>query len=137
MLYSEKELEKIDSILEKDEVCTLLGKLDNLIGDTDLPSVSEMVNDALDSYKVKSMRVSRVDFIEKGKQVGKGYAIEIESDEGYVVQSYYKEENSSVPVSLLRNLLDLACLGYRLKVYRGMRTLKFNLIGGEWNGSIS
>ncbi|MGV3076347.1 hypothetical protein ACEE21_14785 [Clostridium baratii] len=137
MLYSKEELEKVESILDEEEACTLLNKLDNLVEDTDLPSVSDMVNDALDSYKEKSMRVSRVIYLEKGKQVGSGYAIEIETEEGYVIQSYYREENSSIPVSLLRNLLDLSCLGYKLKAYRDMQTLKFNLNGGEWNGSIS
>lgn len=137
MLYSEKEIEQIESILEEDKACILLDKLDGLINNSDLPSVSEMVNDALDSYKMKSMCVSRVDFMEKDAAVGKGYAIEIEKDNGYIIQSYYREENNCIPVSLLGTLLELSNLGYELKTYRKMRKLKLYMNGGIWNGSIS
>lgn len=116
MLYTNSELNKVKEILESDKACELIDSLDNLIGDMDLPSVSDMVDYAMAEYRKKSMYIIKARIHEEG-EIKEGYAIEIENeDDGYDVAYFCRlDDCGGLPFSLIANLSNLAEMGYKLK----------------------
>ena len=118
MIYSKEELHKVEDILESDKAWRHIESLDNMIGDSELPTVSEMIEDSLRNYKKKSMYISKAIFFNsKKEEVGTGVAIEIETKDGsdYEVCYHSMMEDGKVPVSMLNKLMELSYLGYILK----------------------
>lgn len=132
MFYKEKEIDKIESILESEEASKHIVVLDNLINDEDLPSVSEMIEDCISYYRKKSVYLSDAIIYKDGKELGKGLAIEVENEnrDGYYVYSAAIIKDGHLPKSLFVILRDLASTGYILRESRNREIIKVELKGG-------
>lgn len=128
MVYSNKELERVENILESDKACKHIDALDSLIGD-DLPNASEMIEDSIRNYKKKSMYISRAVFLKDGEKIGEGVAIEVEnnSGDGYDVHSYYKIEDGKLSIKMVNTLLNLNYSGYELRTSKETNEVEISL----------
>lgn len=130
MMYSEKELDDLQDILESEKVCKLMESLDNVMVDYEsLPNVSDMVDDAICGYKKNYMRVCKAIFEKEGEERRTGYAIETEDykDVGYTLYKQYESKNGQVPEEILHTLMELTYYGYQLKPTKELKTLVIDL----------
>lgn len=118
MLYSEKDIESVKSILESSEAGELLDSLDNLLVNYPF-NISDIIEDALESYKRRTMRIKKVTIKKKGNEVQEFLAIEID-DKDTDTFSLYKvfpiEKGISISIEAIHCIAELSNLGYDLVI---------------------
>lgn len=134
MIYSEKELSKVEEVLEDDKICNHLSKIDEVLEGLELPSATEMIEDCIRNYRKKSMYISRAIFTKNGEKVDTGVAIEIENNDGdgYSVYCSSIIRDEKMPVSIVNSLLDLSYSGYQLKTSKTTDVVEIKLKGDEF-----
>lgn len=117
MVYSIEELSKVEEVLESDEACNPISKLNSLIGDEDLPSVEDLIEAGIKSYKETRMFISKG--VSNSSKNGRpdGYCIELEkpTGDGYSIESFYKVIDEKVSIRLIEKINELAMLGFVLE----------------------
>lgn len=118
MLYSKKELEMVKNIIDGEVPEDYISILSKLIED-DLPSVSNMVDKAIVGNRKKHILLAKIEYIDdEGNLIEYGYAIKIENEKRtyFILDSvYYLNENGTIPVSMLKRIVELSEIGYVLK----------------------
>lgn len=117
MLYKIEELSKLEEILESNEACELISKLNDIIGDEDLPSVEDLIEAGIKSYKETRMFISKgiSNYSKNDRPIG--YCIELEkpTGDGYSIESFYKVLDEKVSIRLIEKINELAMLGFVLE----------------------
>lgn len=118
MLYSKKELDMVKNIIDGEVPEDCISILSKLIED-DLPSVSNMVDKAIVGNRKKHILLAKIEYIDdEGNHIEYGYAIKIENEKRtyFILDSvYYLNENGTIPVSMLKRIVELSEIGYVLK----------------------
>lgn len=117
MLYKIEELSKLEEILESNEACELISKLNDIIGDEDLPSVEDLIEAGIKSYKETRMFISKGISNYSKNDRPDGYCIELEkpTGDGYSIESFYKVLDEKVSIRLIEKIDELAILGFVLE----------------------
>ena len=114
MLYSDKELNKVEEILEREESSRLISLLDGIIGDEDLPNASDLLEFGISQYRKKLMYIVKVRIYTDGN-FHMGYGIEVETNDGSLdIPYFYKVSSVGAPIDIVLKLGELSEIGYRL-----------------------
>lgn len=114
MLYSDKELNKVEEILEREESSRLISLLDGIIGDEDLPNASDLLEFGISQYRKKLMYIVKVRIHTDGN-FHMGYGIEVETNDGSLdIPYFYKVSSVGAPIDIVLKLGELSEMGYRL-----------------------
>lgn len=116
MIYTGEELKKVEERLESDRACGFIDRLNDIIGDDDLPSVDDLIDAGIKSFKRQRLFISKVVVKSGNENKDYGYCLEIEDSNGDMgIFSIYRVDDGKVSSNVFDKLNELAFLGYDLR----------------------